>query len=364
MTLAIKIEDLVKPISKSNPVGHNLRKDDSPTSLYYKIKDARTRARNIERKIQQGEADLDATKEWQCVYETAIVILSKHSKDVEIAVWLLESLIRQHEFAGLNFGLQFLYQLLDRYWDDIFPLPDEDGLDTRLAPLVGLNGEDSEGCLIQPINDIPITQGSSVGPFSLWEYQQSLDITKIKDPKVLEKKIEQEAVMPESIKKAVEESTAQFYQELNDNVADCINSFSELNQLLEEKCGKVAPPSSYIKRTLETYQDHIRFIIKDAPFAILSDAASKNSTENLSEETSSENHEAIISNNIDSRESALVLLVKIADLLKKTEPHSPIPYLLDRAVRWGNLPFPELLQEMINDEGARKSVYEMSGIIN
>lgn len=363
MTIEVNVKDLLIPISKENVVGHNLRDDDSPQSLYYKIKDARTRARNIERKIQQGESDLDVTKEWQCVYETAIEILSQHSKDVEVAVWLLESLVRRHAFVGLNVGFQLLYQLFDRYWDVIFPLPDEDGLDTRLAPLIGLNGDDADGCLIQPINDIPITEGSTVKPFSLWEYQQSLEIAKIKDPKALAKKIEQHAVMPESIKKAVEESSAQFYQHLTHDVAACITSFNELNLLLEKWCGKNAPPSSTIKRTLETYQDHIRFITKDAPFVVLSNADTQNTTENLSEKIQNENCETIASNNIESRESALVMLVKIADFFKRTEPHSPIPYLLDRAVRWGNLPFPELLLEMINDEGARKSVYAMAGII-
>ena len=363
--MKIKLKELFKPISKENPVGSNLREDVSPQSLYYHIKDARTRARNIERKIQLGDQDLDAKADWKIVYDDAIEILTKHTKDIEVAVWLLESLIRRHSFAGLNLGFQLLYKLFDQYWETIYPLPDEEGVEARLAPLAGLNGEDLEGSLIQPISEVFITEGNTVGPFSLWEYQQSLEIEKITDPKSLEKKIEQGSVMPESIKKAVSESSAKFYQQLNDNISECISSFKLLNRLLEEKCGRNAPSSSYTTQALENFQDHIRFILKDAPFVINThnEIINNEIEKQVLNESSSELAYSISSNNIDSRETALVLLIKIADFFKKTEPHSPIPYLLDRAVRWGNLPFPELLKEMINDEGARKSVYEMSGIL-
>ncbi len=360
----IKLKELVKPISKDNPVGLNLREDVSPQSLYYHIKDARTRARNIERKIQLGDQDLDAKADWEIVYNDAIEILTKHSKDIEVCAWFLETLVRRHGFDGLNMGFQLINQLLDKYWKTIYPLLDEDGFEARLAPLVGLNGEDSEGCLIQPISNVFITEGDSIGPFSLWEYQQSLEIEKITDPKLLEKKREQDAVMPEAIKQAVFESSSKFYQYLNDSLLESINSFELLTQMLEKKCEKNAPPSSSIKRTLENFQDHVRFILKDSPFAVSTnkEVVSNEIESSITNKDSEIPVHSIVSSNIDSREAALISLVKIADFFKKTEPHSPIPYLLDRAVRWGSLPFPELLREMINDEGARKSVYEMSGI--
>jgi type VI secretion system protein ImpA len=35
--------------------------------------------------------------------------------------------------------------------------------------------------------------------------------------------------------------------------------------------------------------------------------------------------------------------------LQQIEPHSPIPYLVKRAVRLGSLPFPLLIQQMVRD---------------
>jgi type VI secretion system protein ImpA len=37
-------------------------------------------------------------------------------------------------------------------------------------------------------------------------------------------------------------------------------------------------------------------------------------------------------------------------MLKELEPHSPIPYLIQRAVELGSLPFPELIKELVRDQ--------------
>jgi type VI secretion system protein ImpA len=40
----------------------------------------------------------------------------------------------------------------------------------------------------------------------------------------------------------------------------------------------------------------------------------------------------------------------IADFFQKTEPHSPVSYLVQRAVKWGNMPLENWLQDVIKDE--------------
>ncbi|WDZ71665.1 hypothetical protein PWW31_10700 [Vibrio harveyi] len=49
---------------------------------------------------------------------------------------------------------------------------------------------------------------------------------------------------------------------------------------------------------------------------------------------------------VHNRDHAFHELRKLADYFKQTEPHSPVPFLLERAIRWGYLSLPELLQEM------------------
>jgi type VI secretion system protein ImpA len=53
-----------------------------------------------------------------------------------------------------------------------------------------------------------------------------------------------------------------------------------------------------------------------------------------------------------TREQALADLQVIADYFLENEPHSPIYLLLKRAIRWGGMSLPELLEELVGDNNA------------
>jgi type VI secretion system protein ImpA len=59
---------------------------------------------------------------------------------------------------------------------------------------------------------------------------------------------------------------------------------------------------------------------------------------------------ATASGAIQNRQDALKRLTDIAEFFRKTEPHSPISYVLQRAVKWGNMPLELWLQDVIKDE--------------
>jgi type VI secretion system protein ImpA len=52
----------------------------------------------------------------------------------------------------------------------------------------------------------------------------------------------------------------------------------------------------------------------------------------------------------------------VAQFFKKTEPHSPVSYALEQAVRWGRMGLPELLSELIPDDASRVQLFKMVGI--
>jgi type VI secretion system protein ImpA len=56
------------------------------------------------------------------------------------------------------------------------------------------------------------------------------------------------------------------------------------------------------------------------------------------------------------------MLEAIANFFRQTEPHSPISYTLEQTVRWGRMPLPELLSELIPDEKARDHCFRIFGI--
>src|SRR6185437_2114539 len=59
---------------------------------------------------------------------------------------------------------------------------------------------------------------------------------------------------------------------------------------------------------------------------------------------------------IQSREDAYTRLAEISGFLSRLEPHSPVPYLLQRAIAWGRMNLSELLLELLHDQAALREV--------
>jgi type VI secretion system protein ImpA len=55
-------------------------------------------------------------------------------------------------------------------------------------------------------------------------------------------------------------------------------------------------------------------------------------------------------------------LARIADYFRRTEPHSPLAYTLEEAVRRGRMSWPELLQEIMPDPATRNQMLTTLGI--
>ena len=53
---------------------------------------------------------------------------------------------------------------------------------------------------------------------------------------------------------------------------------------------------------------------------------------------------------------------ELAEYFKQTEPHSPVSYALEQAVRWGRMSLPELLAELMPEEALRQQVFKRVGI--
>ena len=65
---------------------------------------------------------------------------------------------------------------------------------------------------------------------------------------------------------------------------------------------------------------------------------------------------------IRTRAEALGRLREIADFLKQQEPHSPVSYLISRAITWSEMPFEKLLLELVTDDTAREKINTPLGI--
>ncbi|MCB9893612.1 MAG: type VI secretion system ImpA family N-terminal domain-containing protein [Planctomycetes bacterium] len=65
---------------------------------------------------------------------------------------------------------------------------------------------------------------------------------------------------------------------------------------------------------------------------------------------------------ITNRKVAFERLREVADFLKRTEPHSPVAYLIGRAIKWGDMSLENVIGELVKNNDVRRQVYETLGI--
>ncbi|WP_282609160.1 type VI secretion system protein TssA [Pelagibius sp. Alg239-R121] len=360
----LDFEALLAPIEGENSAGENLRDDASPTSVYYQIKDARSAARAAERNMEMDEEPSGFLDEWRSILELSPDVIATRSKDLELASWLTEALLRANGFGGLRDGFRLIHGMIENFWDDLYPLEDEDGVETKVAPLTGLNGDGGDGTLIQPIRKVLITQGSSDEPYAYWQYEQAGELAKVADEEKRQARIAAGALTMEQMTRAVSETPAAFYSELVDDLKAALEEFAKVNALLDEKCGMDSPPASNIRNLLQAILDEVGFLAKDklvvdAPAAEDGEGAEAG---NAAEGGGQAGAGPAVAGVIANREDAFNTLLKVADYFRKTEPHSTMSYTLEELVRRARMPLSDLLVELIPDAEARRGFLMRAGI--
>ena len=353
---------LLAPIPGDQPAGTDIRTDWSPTSTYYSIKDGgptRERSNVACCKIPKGTIPgliESGTR-------TGSQDLTEMSKDLEIAAWYTEALVQTWYFSGLRDGFRLCRELVVNFWDHLYPLPDEeDGLEVRVASLTGLNGDDGEGTLIGPIANVPLTGGVTVGPFSAWHYEQAGALEQIDDPSKRDERISQGATSLQMIDQAVMETQPEFFHNLLEDIEQAENEFACLCEVLEEKCGtRHAPPSSNIRNAISGCRDVLQSVAKDVLQTVVEEEDALDSLDSDGV-TNAALAERGAPRKVMTRDDAFRTLLQVAEFFRKTEPHTPISFLLEQAVRWGKMPLPELLVELIPDESSRDQLFKLVGI--
>lgn len=118
------------------------------------------------------------------------------------------------------------------------------------------------------------------------------------------------------------------------------------------------PSTAMIRRTLETCES-----ILTSPGENKADEATPHLAGDTAGSPTDVAADGSLSGPIRSRQDAFRILLRVAQYFEQTEPHSPASYALRRVVRWGDLPLPALLAELIENDDARKEVYNLVGIV-
>jgi type VI secretion system protein ImpA len=339
------VETLIASISDGAATGFDLRLDSSPGSLYYRLRDARSQARAAERAAEyEPDAADGAGRAWSEVRTLAAEALASETKDIEIAAWLTESLVRSDGLRGLATGARVLGGLVSGFWDaGLYPQPDEDGVEGRLAAVAGLSGSGSDGTLMQPLRKVALFERTDGTPLAVWQFERAAGV-----PAFAEIEVEAQAGGRAALALLGQEAEA------------ALGAWQALDAALDAVAGRDAPA---MRRVEELLRKILRISLRYAPrpeaAAVVAVAESEAPAAAAGEAATV----ARLPSDAPDREALLQEITRIAALFRLREPNSPISFTLENAVRRARLAWPDLLREMLPEAGPRAAVLSGLGIV-
>ncbi|WP_338663885.1 type VI secretion system protein TssA [Pararoseomonas sp. SCSIO 73927] len=361
----LDLDAVLAPVSDDAPAGTDLREDYSPSSVYFQLRDARAEARDAERQAESAEADEVTAPQWRTVQGLSLRALTTGAKDLEVAAWMTEAMVRTGGLRGLATGAAVITGLVERYWDDLFPMPDEDGIETRVAPLAGLAGQGVDGTLMQPLRKTVLYHRPDGSAFGLWRYVATIELAGIADSERRAARIEAGVLPFEEVEREARLVGPAHWSALRAEVADATESWTAMGNALDARAGADSPSTSRVRDLLNQILEICdRFGPADGAAEAASAGpgfvpAAAGAPEGSSPGVSAAGAAAVA---IAGREQALRQLGEIAAWFRKTEPHSPLSYTLDDAVRRARMTWPELLAEVLPDQTTRDALITALGI--
>jgi type VI secretion system protein ImpA len=274
----------------------------------------------------------------------------------------------QHGFVGLRDSLRLMSELQDRFWDTLHPEIDEGDQEGRANAVSWMDAQ----CGFA-IRKIPITQGAGYSYID-WEDAKRFSLPTNFDSLPSE---QQEAIRAEQsraeaegkisgdlFKKARAQTRRQFCEELNFAIEECIAALKELNRVDDERYDRNQVPSTpQLSKSIDEVHAQVKKILADKRV----EEPDPEDSEEYANGESAEGGSAGSGGGggrgaIEGRAEALRRLGEIAAFFQKTEPHSPVSYLVQRAVKWGSMPLETWLQEVVKDTNVLGNIRETLGL--
>jgi len=339
-------DTLLAPVSADDPTGASLRYEGT----YDVIAGLR---REDDPTLAQGVWKTELKRaDWPRVAQTCVNAIETQSKDLQIGAWLLEAWLHLYGFAGIREGLHVLAELCDTYWDGAHPAIENGDLEYRLAPIYWI---DDKLSIAARLIAITAPEAEDVFAYSVADWQMS-GRRQVKPREELPADVVTEARFHKS---AASTPTAWLWGAGHD-AKGALGALDELVDVLKARCGPGAPALSKMREALAAAL-HVMSTTLDSRGALIRPVAE-------ADDRSHDTAVALAAERHDSRDAWPVIrtraeayqrLAEAADFLARTEPHSPVPHLIRRAIGWGSLSLEELLPELVRDTAQLAEIYRM-----
>lgn len=372
------LRDLLAPVPGDDPCGVSLRGE----SLFTDIRLARDEddptlpMRQWERPLKKAD--------WACIERICRDALVARSKDLQLAAWLTEAWTRQDSgLAGLARGLLLLRELVALYWEGLHPRRDPPqeggGWESRVAPLDWL-GERMAHTVRVHVCLLPLVDRKPASiTLDHWERLVSRELSAQSGEWSSQEDDSESLLTRNAVVCDVLENQPQVIAQHLADVREAQSHLDELSVLLKDRLGPDAPNLRKLAATLDAVQRVLMQLASEMPEPpglqpdpdlppdpddrdLIAAAPQDDTSPPTADSAQTTQPPPVQSGAWSHRDEAYRTLEALADYLAAIEPHSPTPYLIRRAVNWGRLPLPDLMAEIMREEGDLNRLVQLLGL--
>lgn len=311
----LNVDKLLAPVAKDNPCGEDL----SDLTEYYILEE-----------YAKGKEDSQFAKaeppDWRQV-ETLSQDLLLQGKEMWVIFHLLCAMTANHGIKGFCEGIQFLFEVLSAFWENIFPENDFDDpnpYEQRMGVLKSLS--DISSPLLLNIRNMPICKSKQLGEFSFRDILIARGEIKATN---------EEAVPDQNIiDAAIRDTDPKFMAEQISLMKTAVEYVNKIESFLNDAAGRQNNTANILKisEVIESISAYIEPYCAPEDYEdsgpeeqdrIDADEAPQNDIERETVTTAS--------GGINNRDDIYALLDEIVQWYGKNEPASPVGMLLERA---------------------------------
>lgn len=338
------INSLLLPVSEQNSCGEYLCYEPE----YDKLKELR---REDDPRLSQGVWQIEPKKaNWPELKTFSCKLLQTKTKDLQIAMWLMEALIAEDGFKGLNEGLELIYGLCEKFWDGLYPSIDTENNSYayRMAPFFFLAEKIAERLVV-----IPLTSLENLVVYSLADWLDARRNFRIKNTNGLSL---------QTIGKQVAETPVEVFHEILEQITKAEDNMNRLKSLLNEKCDQESPSFQTLMNEITDIkritQKNIE--LKSAQQIQMAKVEQTQATNEVPVEIDTN---AVINNEPESSEPTLAqaysALAELSVFLEEKQPQSPAAMLIKVANHIGKKSFQELLDIDAPNGSILNAIYDL-----
>ena len=312
--------------------------------------------------------------DWDFVKNQCAELLSDTSKDMKLALWYVDALSHTDHLVGISQGLSLLQALNDEYWLTMYPPLDgeEDSMDIRAGLL---------SWFVKALTD-DIKQ-LSLADTKLESYDYNYYLPARDHDKQRQQNPDSETsnqLTLSDYNHAIKNSSEAWQKALMSNLNKVTEQWQDLTDQLNDLMGMDAPVFAPVTDLLVALTQHLRPLIPE-----YADTTNSISQEGVADTVGSEgdNESTMLDGNKSlastknviltdfnpsnrdhqsNRRQALKLLAQIQEYFATNEPHSPVTFLLGRAIDWADMPLDQWLAHIIKNEDQLSMISDMVGI--